>query len=297
MNFAIGCADLSEFFANNCTKTVVPLGDFSWPNEETATVVTTSASKPIPSANAVFQEEQDRRLDQIKAWLKEIEDARAKWKQALIDGHDAEGASQRHVIKTLQSRINETIDKGYTERLNVRQLMTGQYGTLDGTVVHVLQVLDKSTGSFLAIPIDDQGIAKGLRFTGMDLRSIVDGNNHRLGDGIVFHVVGTETYKTVNGGSNTTFVLAAAGNTKDLRDGLSGYRQQDVKPPKLSDEEQSIIAKRSNERAAKEKLRLAKTFIKKGDRETARRWLESVILLGETSSTNEARRLLKALAQ
>ncbi|MDB5346800.1 MAG: peptidase and chymotrypsin/Hap [Schlesneria sp.] len=188
------------------------------------------------------------RRDEIAKLKKQIETQAAKIKERMVIDDGAGERAMRTFMLTLVDDLNALLDKPLAfEPLDIQTLRAGQCGIFP-TVITVVQVLSKSDGECL---VESQGTMLKLR--GLDLTNAVDSTRTRISSELVFEVLGTTTYKTVGGTTNTVFELACILDSKDLpRDLFRNDRIVDVAIPPLTEAEnkQRLAYRAANEKHA-----------------------------------------------
>lgn len=250
-------------------------------------------------------QDRDKRVKQMAELESKIASKKMVVKEAILAGDLASELKHRSAIRAMRREIASVAKTPPTvDRLNLLDLRTGQIGILGGSMVQILQVTNKEQGECLAISVSPSGrLGKTVRLRGMDLTSKVDDDIVVFSTDMVLGVVGTDTYPTVSGGTNTVFVVEAIANLSDVFTPIPFNEAKSQDEPDLSEAEQKQVAQMKAEaqqvarqKTAQGKLRLAKQLMDSGKSDGARRSLLEILRdYADTDSVKEAQKQLDNL--
>ncbi len=265
--------------------------------------------KPVPDGKkenekivSAFQSQIASRKESMDRYLEKIEARKRTVRESMIAGDSKKEEESRETLADLVSEYNKAIDRPFDfPKLSLRQIEKGNIGVIS-TSMSILQVLNKAEGVCLATNGDQV-----VRLRGVDLTNVVDRDRVNMTP-LVFEVLGTATYSTVNGATNTVFELEAIQAISKFDSGLLYNRIERVVIDPLNEEESkkrsvalaaraeldATTKKADMEAKAASKLELAKKFLTKGDKATAKKWfLQTIKDYPASKAATEAEELLK----
>jgi predicted Zn finger-like uncharacterized protein len=267
-------------------------------------------SKPMPEALSAIQH---RRKNEIEDHLQKIASAKSEMKRAKI-ADDANGISKSaKMTSDLQAELRRLIEAPLdVSDLNPLDFNSGQVGRLPAYQMIVAQVTDRKNGEAM-VDYLHLNTKRVFKLAGIDVSNLVDESKFYLNKQNCFHIVGTETYKTVTGRTNTIFRLEQCSNDpqfpetelKLFRDAadpnfkIELTADEEAKAKEVRDAKaQANLDKEklAKSRRSKSNLDSAKLLLKKDERVAARKFLEkSVAEDPDSESGKEATKLLEDL--
>lgn len=265
LNFAVSAQEVMGALDKVDVNTIVELplqlrSTFTKHNQQSQSEPTFSdGQKRFLDLLASMTAEREEKTRELRA---KIDASRLQVKTQTILANDA---GERAALKSLRSEIsalNELISKPLDfPVINLSRMKSGEIGVLGASFVEIVQVLSKSDGRCLA------HVSRVLvKLRGLDLTNVTDSERLRIGSDLIFEVVGTTTYETVQGGTNTVFELACISNAEKFRENRGTTDPtSDLGLLPLTDEEnerrrvaiehrnrEQALAKESEERAAED---------------------------------------------
>ena len=314
LNLAVSSKDIQEALDAAVSAELVRLPLKPDPSESEGGDVPKNPNDPVLAARMQFFHDimsvLDARKTQIRGIEQTIEEHKKALKTAMLSGDEGTTRTERATIRAARDQIVALIEERWTViSLPIPNLQTGQIGHLGKWLINVLQVIDKNDGSFLAAPVNQRTgrREKEILVRRCDISDVVDGQVHRIPENLVFQVLGTHTYPTASGGSNTVFELACILDMRSKETGLEAHRPSGDGLPEFTEAERKqleILQRQAKEqklqesraREAKGKLALARQFLVRERTDTAKRRLEEIVEeFPETEAAKEAAELLKEL--
>lgn len=308
LNFAISAADISDVLGKS---SLTSLRSLPLVQETEKPSVATAAGNGGPSDEIADQIR--KQLDESTQFLQktadEIDDKSHELKAAILEGQlEFTLKRLRSEIGRLQGAILDRINRPLKlPEIHPVRFSAGQFGTLGIQRLTVVQVLDKSKGSILA-KCDPRDGGMLFKVHGLDLTNVIDGQSLGFRENLAFAVLGTTTYATVSGGTNTVFEIGCVADVSAIP-AFEKFRKLATQPidPVLSEEELAEVEKLKASRRAMEReeerygraytmLNFAKAMLQKGKRDKAVEYLEKAIKEGKgTKLEEEASALLNEI--
>ena len=251
------------------------------------------------------------RLASFDDQIKKIKKSKLELKQAMIADDEQAISTTKQSLEQMKKQLLATINEPLSEKpLNLQKLEVGQIGWLFGARLIASQILDKKSGEAL-ISTKFHVPSVLFKVKGVDLTNMVDDKD--FSSQLAFVVVGTYTYKTVGGGSNTIFELRGCKlddvfTADDLKESREIANEQTA-IILTAEEESSVKAARENKKAkiaaseANMKSRRAQSFVdsgklllKKNNYSGARKQFEKAIAEApDSAAAKEAAELIEKL--